>query len=100
MTMHLDYNATTPVDQRLLDKIVPWFTPQFGNSASRDHVFGWDASEAVEEARGQVAHLINASPDEISFTGSATESINCALRGLVSPVGAKCALTGATEHEA
>jgi cysteine desulfurase len=68
--------------------------------SSRDHTFGWDAAEAVEEARMHVADLVAARPNEIIFTGSATESINCALRGLVATPGADQALTGATEHEA
>ena len=98
--IYLDYNATTPVDERVLTRMLPFFSERFGNVASRDHAFGWDAAEAVEEAREYVADLINAKPQEIVFTGGATESINCALRrvtGLKRP----CRLiTCLTEHEA
>ena len=59
-TVYLDYNATTPVDTRVLAAMLPWLTHQFGNAASRDHAFGWDAAEAVEEARDHVSRLVNA----------------------------------------
>lgn len=99
--VYLDHGATTRLDERLLEKILHHFIKSWGNPSSRDHALGWDAAEAVEEARGHVAELINASPNEIIFTSSATESINCALRGLVATLSAKQqALTGATEHEA
>jgi cysteine desulfurase len=98
--VYLDYNATTPVDERVLTRMLPFFSERFGNVASRDHAFGWDAAEAVEEAREYVADLINAKPQEIVFTSGATESISCALRrvtGLKRP----CRLiTCLTEHEA
>jgi cysteine desulfurase len=100
MSMYLDYNATTPVDKRVAEKTRLKLADGWGNPSSREHSFGWDAAEAVEEARGQVADLINASPHEVVFTGSATESINCALRGLGTRPSAEQALTGATEHEA
>jgi len=100
MDTYLDYNATTPVDARVLAKMLPQFTERYGNASSRDHAFGWDAADAVEEARSDVAELINASPDEIIFTASATESINCALRGLAAGRGVRQSLTGASEHEA
>lgn len=100
--VYLDYNATTPVDQLVLAAMMPWFTHQFGNAGSRDHAFGWDAAEAVDEARDVVANLINARPHELIFTGSATESINLALKGLAlarrSPQST--IITSPTEHEA
>jgi cysteine desulfurase len=68
-----------PVDERVLTRMLPYFSEQFGNAASREHAFGWDAAEAVEEARDHVAALINAQPQEIVFTSGATESISCAL---------------------
>lgn len=101
-TVYLDYNATTPVDTRVLAAMLPWLTHQFGNAASRDHTFGWDAAEAVEEARDHVARLVNANSNEILFTGSATESINLALKGLAFAQQApeKAIMTSPTEHEA
>jgi cysteine desulfurase len=100
MRVYLDYNATTPVDRRVLDAMVPWYTESWGNAASRDHAFGWDAAEAVEQARSCVAELINAQPPEIIFTSSATESINHALRCLPSGPTVTQTLTATTEHEA
>ena len=76
--VYLDWNASAPVDRGVMDQMARWLTRNWGNAASTDHAFGWDASEAVEEARSQVADLINATPNEIIFTGSATESINWA----------------------
>jgi cysteine desulfurase len=99
MVPYIDYNATAPVDKRVLERTLPLLIHQWGNPSSRDHAFGWAAAEAVEEARGHVADLISATPDEIVFTGSATESINCALRGLIGAKSATLAITGATEHE-
>jgi cysteine desulfurase len=80
-TYYLDYNATTPVDLRVQEKLAICYLDNFGNPASREHSFGWDAADAVENARDQVADLINARGQEIVFTGSATESINCILKG-------------------
>ena len=100
--IYLDYNATTPVDERVLAKMTPYFTAAFGNAASRDHAFGWDAAGAVNEARYHVASLINARPDEIIFTGCSTESINLALKGVaqLGEGGGRAMVTSAVEHEA
>lgn len=99
-SIYLDSNATTPVDRRVAETMRPFLIERHGNASSRDHAFGWSAAEAVGEAREQVAYLVGARPNEIIFTGSATESINCALRGLAVTPDAKQALTSVTEHEA
>jgi cysteine desulfurase len=79
--LYLDYHATTPVDPRVLAEMLPYFSEQFGNPHSKQHAWGWEARDAVEHARAQVAALINASASEITFTSGATESSNLALRG-------------------
>src|SRR3546814_17706770 len=79
--VYRDYSATTPVDPRVVDKMVPWLYEQVGNPASRSHAYGWDAEEAVELARAQVAQLVNADPREIIWTTGATESNNLAIKG-------------------
>ena len=79
--VYMDYGATTPVDQRVVDAMIPWLREHFGNPASRSHAWGWEAEAAVERAREQVAALVGADPREIVWTSGATESINLALKG-------------------
>src|SRR5471030_3080890 len=79
--IYLDYSATTPVDARVAAKMIPWLTEHFGNPASRSHAYGWEAEAAVEEARENVAALVNCDAKEIVWTSGATESINLALKG-------------------
>ncbi len=81
LPIYLDYAATTPVDARVVDAMIPWLRERFGNPASRSHAFGWEAEKAVETAREQVADLVNADPREIIWTSGATESDNLALKG-------------------
>ena len=103
LPIYLDYQATTPVDPRVLEAMLPFFSEQFGNPASRTHVFGWRAAEAVDAARVQVATLIGArSPEEIVFTSGATESDNLALKGVARTCSGKGGhvVTVATEHRA
>ncbi|RSZ39563.1 MULTISPECIES: IscS subfamily cysteine desulfurase [unclassified Variovorax] len=100
--IYLDYGATTPVDPRVVDAMIPWLREHFGNPASRSHAWGWEAEEAVEKARGQVAALINADPREIVWTSGATESINLALKGAANfyKGKGKHLITLKTEHKA
>ncbi|WP_295763176.1 IscS subfamily cysteine desulfurase [Undibacterium sp.] len=100
--IYMDYSATTPVDPRVADKMIPFLRAQFGNPASRSHMYGWDAEAAVEEARGQVAALVNADPREIIWTSGATESNNLAIKGAAQFYKAKGKhiITVKTEHKA
>jgi cysteine desulfurase len=102
LPIYLDYQATTPVDPRVLDAMLPYFREDFGNAASRNHAFGWKAEEAVEEAREEVAKLIGASAKEIVFTSGSTEAINLALKGVAEMYGAKGkhVITSLSEHKA
>jgi cysteine desulfurase len=100
--IYLDYSATTPVDPRVAEKMIPYLVERFGNPASRSHPFGWDADEAVEQAREQVAALVNADPKEIVWTSGATESNNLALKGVAHFYAekGKHIVTVQTEHKA
>ena len=100
--IYMDYGATTPVDQRVVDKMIPWLREHFGNPASRSHAWGWEAEAAVEKAREQVAALINADPREIIWTSGATESDNLALKGAAQfyKTRGKHLITVKTEHKA
>jgi cysteine desulfurase len=100
--IYLDYSATTPVDPRVAQKMIPYLTEQFGNPASRSHAFGWDAERAVDEAREHVAALLNADPKEIIWTSGATEGDNLAIKGAANfyKSKGKHIITVKTEHKA
>ena len=99
--LYLDYHATTPVDPRVLEQMLPFFTERFGNPHSKQHAWGWEGRDAVEHARSQVASLINASAGEIVFTSGATESNNLAIRGVPAArrERGRHVITVATEHK-
>jgi cysteine desulfurase len=100
--IYLDYSATTPVDPRVAAKMIPYLTEQFGNPASRSHSFGWESEKAVEEARAEVARLVNCDPKELVWTSGATEAINLALKGAAHfyKEKGKHLVTVRTEHKA
>ena len=100
--IYLDYGATTPVDPRVVDAMIPWLREHFGNPASRSHAWGWEAEAIVEKSRAQVAALINADPREIVWTSGATESINLAIKGAAQfyKSRGKHIITVKTEHKA
>ena len=100
--IYLDYGATNPCDQRVVDAMIPWLREHFGNPASRSHAWGWEAEEAVEAARGHVAELIGADPREIVWTSGATESNNLAIKGAAHfyKTKGKHLITVKTEHKA
>ncbi len=100
--IYLDFSATTPVDERVVATMIPYLTQQFGNPASRSHAYGWQAEEAVETARAEVAALINADPKEIVWTSGATESNNLAIKGAARFYArkGKHLITCKTEHKA
>lgn len=100
--IYLDYNATTPVDKRVMDAMLPYFSEKFGNAASKTHAAGWTAARAVDESRQQIANLIDADAQEIIFTSGATEAINLAIKGVYAAYASKGKhiITYATEHKA
>ncbi|WP_250513372.1 IscS subfamily cysteine desulfurase [Caballeronia sp. INDeC2] len=102
LPIYMDYSATTPVDPRVVDKMIPYLREQFGNPASRSHQYGWDAERAVEEARENVAALVNCDPREIIWTSGATESDNLAIKGAAHfyKSKGKHIITVKTEHKA
>ncbi|WP_167268776.1 cysteine desulfurase family protein [Dyadobacter arcticus] len=102
LPVYLDYNATTPMDPRVVQEMLPYFSEKFGNAASRTHSYGWEAEEAVDIAREQIAGLTGAHPQEIIFTSGATEAVNLAIKGVLENHAndEKHIITVTTEHKA
>ena len=100
--VYLDYNATTPVDERVVEAMLPWFSERYGNPSSKGHPFGWEAEEACERARKQLASVLGATPQEIVFTSGATEAANTAIKGVAGACSSKGRhlVTVRTEHRA
>lgn len=102
LPLYLDYNATTPADEAVVEAMLPWLRDRFGNPSSRGHAYGWMADEAVAEARSRVAHLFQTEADAVTFTGGATEALNLAIKGVARARRRRGAhlVTVATEHSA